>query len=242
MRKIFSMMLVAAAAMIGYTACSSDSSDDGLKSTCCERGTYQDPALTNMECYPVGTTWEIGYSHDQFKDYSLVVRYEVTDDSYQGEGDVHLRTVKGTVVELNMDGVDVDEETKAVMGGSTEHLDFKIAELGGRVEAYIPSGQSKASSGLFRMYDYNWPKVEEMSHYSVTTDIASATRKTVRLLDGKDYECLVDAEGHVTINTIGCTSVMFADWNKTADKAPLHRRLLTFKRGGVVLYDSKVAL
>jgi hypothetical protein len=195
--------------------------------------------FNTFECYPVGTIWEVGYSHDLYKDYGCIVRYEVIDESPQGDY-IRIRNVKGTVVKLDMTGVDVDDATKAVMSGSTEHLDFKIGEWRGRVDAY---DDNSSPTTLFRIYDYNWPPVDELTHYSIPTEIANSKRQTVRLLDGKDYECLVDAQGHVTIKTIGTVDVMFADWNKAADAAPIHRRLLTFKRNGVTIYEnSKVTL
>ena len=233
MRRTFFTFSMALMVAVGYLSCSG-SNDDDVKSTCCERGFYQDPEFNTFECYPVGTTWEVGYSHKQYKDYSCIVRYEVTESNAQGD-DIHIKSVKGTVVKLDMTGVDADEATKAVMSGSTEHLDFKIAEWRGRAEAYE---DNSSHTNHFREYDYNWPPVDELIHYSVPTDIANSKRQTMRLLDGKDYECLVDAQGHITIKTIGTIDVMFADWNKTADTAPMHRKLLTFIRNGVVIYDS----
>ena len=69
-----SALLLMMAGAMTVASCSSSNDDcDDIKSTCCDRGFYQDPVFNTFECYPVGTTWEVGYSHDLYKDYSCIV-------------------------------------------------------------------------------------------------------------------------------------------------------------------------
>jgi len=234
-RCLYVMLFILSATMF-YAACDGKY-DDGVKTTCCGKGYFVDSIYNNFECFPVGTVWEVSYSHDDYKAYGLTVRYEVVKDRI-ADMYGHVAIVKGVLTRLDTAGVHVDSEMMAVMTGSTEHLDFELRESRGLILAVENSTSGGLQSNLFRSYEFNWPPVSEMNQYSTSSDFAGSERRTATLLDGQEYEYCVDAQGCIIIKTIGCINVMFADWNRIADTPPLHRQLKKFWRNGVLIYDS----
>jgi len=212
-----------------------------------------DPVFDTLVCYPVGTTWEKGYSVDDFEHLYVRSRFEVVSDTLiDGK---HYKRVKGEIVHFDLEHVPDEYKGKAGifpgMENTLDPLDFYLYEDKGVVTAYGIDQATQRPKGFLKQYDFNWPPyIHGLLFYSDGNVVdAEIPRSSITLLDGNDYEIedyrvytrlMIESMGDrewreaFLVKTIGCIYAMFGIY---FDDYILKGRLLSFHRNGELLYE-----
>lgn len=217
---------------------------------------HYDPVFDTLVCYPVGTTWEKGYSMDNFEHLYVRSRFEVVSDTLiDGK---HYKRVKGEIVHLDTEHIPDDEkgDTWGIFPGLEtilDPLDFYLYEDKGVVMAYFADQTTQRPSYILLQYDFNWPTyIHGLLFYGDGTVVEAVNpRSNITLLDGNVYEvedCRTYGSTMMTshweelnppkaflVKTIGCVYSMFGEYYDYDDW--LKGRLLSFSRNGVLLYE-----
>ena len=259
MKKGFIFIALSLAAMLLYPGCGRD--DDGMETITNAPDTidlsapkykHYDPVFDTLVCYPVGTTWEKGYSVDDFEHLYVRSRFEVVSDTLiDGK---HYKRVKGEIVHFDIEHVpDEYIESTCIFPGmekTLDLLDFYLYEDKGVVIAYNIDPTTRRPSYILREYDFNWPPyIHGLLFYSDGNIIdAEIPRSNITLLDGNSYEIedyrvitrlmeekpgFRDLREAFLVKTIGCIYAMFGEYCDFWLKS----RLLSFRRNGELLYE-----
>lgn len=248
-------------AMLLYTGCDRDS--DGEEEIPHVVDTYDqptevipkhhDPVFDSLVCYPVGTTWEKGYSLDDFEHFYVRSRFEVVSDTLiDGK---NYKRVKGEIVHFDTEHIPDNLKGNGwgiFPGYETvlDPLDFYLYEDKGVVTAYDINPATQRPSNFLKQYDFNWPPyMRGLLFYSDGNVVdAEIPRSSMTLLDGNVYEIedyrvytrlMKEKMGYrnkkeaFLVKTIGCIYAMFGVYCDSWLKG----RLLSFYRNGELLYE-----
>ncbi len=241
MKKDFIIVVLSLVAIQLYSGC--DRNNDGEEEITREVDNYEQPVdispkhydhiFDTLVCYPVGTTWEMGYYfYDDIENLFLRSKFELVSDTLID--DKHYKRVKGEFVHLDKTHIPVHYyETTEIWPGIENHLhrlDFYIYEEKGVVTAYSIDEATQRPSYILRKYDFNWPPyIHGLLFYSDGNIVETErNRSNITLLDGNVYEI----EDYL-VKTIGCVYSMFGEYRNDFLKG----RLLNFRRNGVLLYE-----
>lgn len=260
-KKGFVFVVLSLVIILLYTGCNRDSDGEEVTSNVLDSldlsaktgPKHYDPVFDTLVCYPVGTTWEKGYSVDDFEHFYVRSKFEVVSDTLiDGK---HYKRVKGEIVHFDTEHVpdEYKGNTWGIFPGLErvlDPLDFYLYEDKGVVIAYNIDPTTRRPSYILREYDFNWPPyIQGLLFYSDGNIVyAEIPRSNIMLLDGNSYE-IEDYRVYTRlmeenmgfrewreaflVKTIGCIYAMFGEYCDFWLKG----RLLSFCRNGVLLYE-----